>query len=123
MEFLTGAIIGGVVYDMVKYNIATTVGFIGMKIKDMLGIDEKVSFAVATELAKLDYSSCNGEKDKIIEMINSNGSVQSALNELNGKGANNSVNNVNIQNNSGQVITGSSIAGGITLNASDNCAK
>ncbi|OBU35144.1 hypothetical protein [Photobacterium phosphoreum] len=115
MDFITSAIVGGVIYDLVKYYTPITVKTIGMKIADNLGINETISSAISIELAKIDYSSCT-DADSVTSLIDASEAVQYELEKLNAQGSiNKSVNNVRVRDNSGQVITNATFSGPVTF--------
>ncbi|OBU19252.1 hypothetical protein CTM88_19390 [Photobacterium aquimaris] len=112
MDFITSSILGGIVYDLVKFCAPITIKNIGMKITDSLGINETISSAISNELVKLDYSNCKNSED-ITSIIEQSIAIQAELDKLNTRPSIN--NNVHIHNNTGQVITGSTINGGVSF--------
>jgi len=55
VEFITGAVLSGILYDMLKYQVGLTAGNIKHKLQGWL-IDDSIANAIETELAKLQLS-------------------------------------------------------------------
>ena len=64
MDFLTGAILSGVVYDMIKYEIMLTADNLKEKLKDWV-IDDATLSAISNEISKLELT--NDLSELVIE--------------------------------------------------------
>ena len=70
MEFITGAVLSGILYDMLKHQVSLTAGNIKEKLQGWL-IDDSMANAVETELAKLQLSNVMSESVIVKKLDNS----------------------------------------------------
>ena len=106
MEFLTGAILGGVLYDMLKHQIIITADNIKERLQGWL-VEDNIAIAVESELTKLQLSDEMSES-AIVKKLNSSDELTALLKEIKP-----TKQTTIIQTHSG---TGDNVAGNKTIN-------
>lgn len=84
MEFVTGALLGGVLYDLVSSPIKLTAAYIKAALDNVVNLEDKVAAAMAEELSKQEYKNATS-KDTLGILIDSSRVLQEIITQLNEK--------------------------------------
>lgn len=82
MEFVTSALLGGALYDLVKSSIKPTAAFVKAALDNLVDLDIKVAAAIAQELDKSEFKDAES-KEQLAAIIEANAQLQAIVNELN----------------------------------------
>ncbi|MCS6233107.1 hypothetical protein G3488_19940 [Shewanella baltica] len=82
MEFVTSALLGGALYDLVKSSIKPTAAFVKAALDNLVDIDSKVAAAIAQELDQSEFKDAES-KEQLAAIIKANAQLQAIVNELN----------------------------------------
>ncbi|WP_182039575.1 hypothetical protein [Vibrio alginolyticus] len=82
MEFVTGALIGGVLYDLAKSGLKWTSTYIKAALVEEIKLQESDACLLAEELSKDEYSELTS-KDSLVAKIESSTTIQEMLKRVN----------------------------------------
>ncbi|EGR0111235.1 hypothetical protein ACTNRH_004245 [Vibrio vulnificus] len=82
MEFITSAVLGGLLWDFIKYQAAPTVKNIRETVSKVVNLDETIESALSTELTKMSINQCKS-LDEVIQKLESSTQIQALLSQLN----------------------------------------
>ena len=107
MEFVTGALLGGVLYDLVSSPIKLSAAYIKAALDNVVNLEDKVAAAMAEELSKQKYKNATS-KDTLGTLIDSSIVLQDIVTQLNERPQ--SVININAYG-SGDAFNGDKVMG------------
>jgi hypothetical protein len=84
MEFVTSALLGGVLYDLVSSPIKLSAAYIKAALDNIVNLEDKVAVALADELSKQEYKNA-ASKDALAVLIDSSRTLQEIVTQLNDK--------------------------------------
>lgn len=84
MDFVTSALLGGVLYDLVSSPIKLTASYIKAALDNVVNLDDKVANIVAEELSKEEYRN-SASKAELTDLIESSNVLQGVVSQLNEK--------------------------------------
>ena len=114
MDFVSSAIIGGALYDLVSSPIKLTASYIKAGLDNVVHLDDKVADAIAEELSKEQYQK-SASPEELTALIESSKVLQEVISHLNEKPQ--TVININAYG-SGDAFNGDKIMGD-KINISD----
>ncbi|KDM92875.1 hypothetical protein [Photobacterium galatheae] len=82
MEFITSAVLGGLLWDFIKYQAAPTVENIRETVSKVVNLDKTIESALSTELTKMSIGQCNSQNE-VIQKLESSPQIQALINQLN----------------------------------------
>ncbi|WP_425653614.1 hypothetical protein ACPSLZ_01845 [Vibrio campbellii] len=82
MEFITSTILGGLLWDFIKYQASPTVENIRETVSKVVNIDATVESALSAELTSMGINQCKSEAE-LIDQLESSVQIQILLNQLN----------------------------------------
>ncbi|MCG7584202.1 hypothetical protein [Photobacterium sp. OFAV2-7] len=84
MDFVSGALLGGALYDLVSSPIKLTAGYIKAGLENVVNIEDRVAGVIAEELSKQEYKNA-GSKEELTALIESSRVLQEVITQLNDK--------------------------------------
>lgn len=84
MDFITSAILGGALYDLVTYELKPTIRTVSKSVGKLINIDDTVAEAISNELEQHDLNKCESE-EMLIALIEQSKPLQDILKSLNGQ--------------------------------------
>ena len=82
MEFVTSAILGGLLWDFIKYKAAPTIDNIRETVSKVTNIDETIELALSQELTKIGINQCESQ-DEVVQKLESSSQIKALLSQLN----------------------------------------
>ncbi|WP_435235274.1 hypothetical protein ACR30L_16140 [Psychromonas sp. PT13] len=82
MDFINSAVLGGLLWDFIKFNAVPTIENIRETVSKVANIDETIESALSEELTKMGINQCNSQ-DEVIQQLESSSQVQAILSKLN----------------------------------------
>ncbi|OHY90175.1 hypothetical protein BI375_07975 [Vibrio rotiferianus] len=107
MEFVTSALLGGALYDLVSSPLKLSGGYIKAALENIVNLEDKVAAAMAEELSKQEYKNTSS-KEELTALVESSKILQEVILKLNEKPQ--TVININA-NGSGDAFYGDKIMG------------
>ncbi|WP_417607775.1 hypothetical protein [Oceanimonas baumannii] len=84
MDFVTSAILGGALYDLVSSKVKLNASYIKAGLDNIVNLEEKVASLVAEELSKAEYRK-TASREELSAMIESSPTLQKVITQLNEK--------------------------------------
>ncbi|KXI21092.1 hypothetical protein [Photobacterium sanguinicancri] len=82
MDLITGAILGGLIWDFVKYAAEPTIENVRTTVGKVVNIDETIEAALSKELASLEVKNCES-LEELTTLLDSSPQIQSILAQIN----------------------------------------
>lgn len=82
MDFVTSAILGGALYDLVKSSIKPTAAFVKAALENVVVLNDTVAASIAQELDKLEFKDAKS-KEQLAAIIDENVQLKAIINEFN----------------------------------------
>jgi len=82
MDFITSAVLGGLLWDFIKFKAAPTVENIKETVSKVINIDETIELALSQELTKIGINQCDSQ-DEVIQKLESSSQIKALLTQLN----------------------------------------
>ncbi|USD35616.1 MULTISPECIES: hypothetical protein [Vibrio] len=82
MDFVTSALLGGALYDLVKSTIKPTAAYVKAALDNLAKLDDNVAAAIAKELDKREFKEAES-KEQLAAVIEANTQLMNIINELN----------------------------------------
>jgi hypothetical protein len=82
MDFISSAVLGGLLWDFIKFKAAPTIENISGTVSKVANLDETIESALSEELTKMNINQC-GSQDEVIQQLESSSQIQALLSQLN----------------------------------------
>lgn len=82
MDFVTSALLGGALYDLVKSKITPTAAYVKAALDSLVNLEDKVAEAIALEISKSEFKRAES-KEQLASIIEANAQLTAVIKELN----------------------------------------
>ncbi|GGZ02850.1 hypothetical protein [Shewanella fodinae] len=82
MEFVTSALLGGALYDLVKSSIKPTAAYVKAALENFVNLNSTVAASIAQEIDKEEFKNVDS-KEQLSAIIEANTRLKAIVNELN----------------------------------------